>query len=144
MEEKKSSLKRELGFFSMVAIIVGQMIGSGIYMAPQGLAELANPVAAVLAILITGVGTVFLSISFARKVEVVETYDRSKLIDRAVDNLQVKLIEEFVVVALVCAVFLFHLRSALVAVGLYLLLNRTRIGTAMRGSGRPAFFWKTL
>ncbi|EWS62075.1 Cation efflux system protein CusA [Methylibium sp. T29-B] len=49
-------------------------------------------------------------------VEVVETYDRSKLIDRAVDNLQVKLIEEFVVVALVCAVFLFHLRSALVAV----------------------------
>lgn len=66
MEEKKSSLKRELGFFSMVAIIVGQMIGSGIYMAPQGLAELANPVAAVLAILITGVGTVFLSISFAR------------------------------------------------------------------------------
>lgn len=49
-------------------------------------------------------------------VEVVETYDRSKLIDRAVDNLRVKLIEEFVVVALVCAVFLFHLRSALVAV----------------------------
>ncbi|MES2715064.1 MAG: efflux RND transporter permease subunit [Pseudomonadota bacterium] len=49
-------------------------------------------------------------------VEVVETYDRSKLIDRAVDNLKVKLIEEFVVVALVCAVFLFHLRSALVAV----------------------------
>ena len=49
-------------------------------------------------------------------VEVMETYDRSKLIDRAVDNLRVKLIEEFVVVALVCAVFLFHLRSALVAV----------------------------
>jgi len=49
-------------------------------------------------------------------VEVVETYDRSKLIDRAVDNLRTKLIEEFVVVALVCAVFLFHLRSALVAV----------------------------
>lgn len=49
-------------------------------------------------------------------VEVVETYDRSKLIDRAVDNLRVKLIEEFVVVALVCVVFLFHLRSALVAV----------------------------
>ncbi|MGM9481780.1 efflux RND transporter permease subunit [Roseateles sp. NT4] len=49
-------------------------------------------------------------------VEVIETYDRSKLIDRAVDNLRVKLIEEFVVVAVVCAVFLFHLRSALVAV----------------------------
>ena len=49
-------------------------------------------------------------------VEVVETYDRSKLIDRAVDNLRSKLIEEFVVVAVVCAIFLFHLRSALVAV----------------------------
>ena len=49
-------------------------------------------------------------------VEIIETYDRSKLIDRAVDNLRVKLIEEFVVVAVVCAVFLFHLRSALVAV----------------------------
>ena len=49
-------------------------------------------------------------------VEVVETYDRSKLIDRAVDNLRVKLVEEFIVVALVCAIFLFHLRSALVAV----------------------------
>ena len=49
-------------------------------------------------------------------VEVVETYDRSKLIDRAVDNLRAKLIEEFIVVAVVCAAFLFHLRSALVAV----------------------------
>jgi copper/silver efflux system protein len=49
-------------------------------------------------------------------VEVVPTYDRSLLIDRAVENLRGKLIEEFVVVALVCAVFLFHLRSAFVAV----------------------------
>ena len=49
-------------------------------------------------------------------VEVVPTYDRSLLIDRAVDNLRDKLIEEFVVVALVCAIFLFHLRSAFVAV----------------------------
>ena len=49
-------------------------------------------------------------------VEVVETYDRSKLIDRAVDNLRSKLVEEFIVVAVVCAIFLFHLRSALVAV----------------------------
>ena len=49
-------------------------------------------------------------------VEVVTTYDRSLLIDRAVDNLSWKLVEEFVVVALVCAVFLFHLRSAFVAV----------------------------
>ncbi len=49
-------------------------------------------------------------------VEVVETYDRSKLIDRAIGNLQLKLAEEFAAVALVCLLFLFHLRSALVAV----------------------------
>jgi copper/silver efflux system protein len=49
-------------------------------------------------------------------VEVVTTYDRSQLIDRAVDNLKDKLIEEFIVVALVCAVFLFHLRSAFMAI----------------------------
>ncbi|RZL73211.1 MAG: efflux RND transporter permease subunit, partial [Sphingomonas sp.] len=49
-------------------------------------------------------------------VEVVTTYDRSGLIDRAVDNLTAKLIEEFIVVALVCALFLWHVRSALVAI----------------------------
>jgi len=49
-------------------------------------------------------------------VEVVDTYDRSRLIDRAIDNLTRKLAEEFIAVAVVCAVFLFHLRSALVAV----------------------------
>ena len=49
-------------------------------------------------------------------VELVTTYDRSSLIRRAVTNLQDKLIEEFVVVAIVCAIFLFHLRSALVAI----------------------------
>ncbi len=49
-------------------------------------------------------------------VEIVTTYDRSDLIDRAVDTLQGKLLEEFLVVALVCAVFLFHLRSSLVII----------------------------
>ncbi|MFL6651905.1 MAG: efflux RND transporter permease subunit, partial [Sulfurifustaceae bacterium] len=49
-------------------------------------------------------------------VEIVTTYDRSQLIDRAVENLAHKLIEEFIVVALVCAVFLWHMRSALVAI----------------------------
>jgi Cu(I)/Ag(I) efflux system membrane protein CusA/SilA len=49
-------------------------------------------------------------------VEVVETYDRSRLIDRAISNVQSKLAEEFVAVAVVCALFLLHLRSALVAV----------------------------
>ncbi len=49
-------------------------------------------------------------------VEIVTTYDRSNLIKRAVTNLKHKLIEEFIVVAIVCAIFLFHLRSALVAI----------------------------
>ncbi len=49
-------------------------------------------------------------------VEIVTTYDRSQLIDRAIANLREKLIEEFVVVALVCALFLWHARSALVAI----------------------------
>jgi copper/silver efflux system protein len=49
-------------------------------------------------------------------VEIVETYDRSGLIERSVRNLTGKLIEEFIVVALVCFAFLFHLRSAFVAI----------------------------
>ncbi|MEX0707985.1 MAG: efflux RND transporter permease subunit [Woeseia sp.] len=54
--------------------------------------------------------------SLPEGVEIVTTYDRSALIERAVDNLQGKLVEEFVVVALVCAVFLFHLRSSAVII----------------------------
>ncbi|MBK6862657.1 MAG: efflux RND transporter permease subunit [Ideonella sp.] len=49
-------------------------------------------------------------------VEIVTTYDRSGLIERAIANLSTKLVEEFVVVALVCLVFLWHLRSAAVAI----------------------------
>ena len=49
-------------------------------------------------------------------VEIVETYNRAALIERAVDTLNVRLIEEFIIVALVCALFLFHFRSALVVV----------------------------
>ena len=49
-------------------------------------------------------------------VEIVPVYDRSHLIERAVENLAAKLLEEFAVVALVCLAFLFHLRSALVAI----------------------------
>jgi copper/silver efflux system protein len=54
--------------------------------------------------------------SLPKGVEIVTTYDRSKLIDRAVENLTHKLIEEFIVVALVCALFLWHVRSSLVAI----------------------------
>ena len=49
-------------------------------------------------------------------VEIVPTYDRSSLIQRAVDTLNGKLVQEFLVVALVCVVFLFHLRSSLVVI----------------------------
>ncbi len=49
-------------------------------------------------------------------VEVVTVYDRSALIERAVENLWHKLLEEFAVVALVCVAFLFHVRSSLVAI----------------------------
>lgn len=57
-----------------------------------------------------------LKASLPKGVEIVPVYDRSELINEAVRNLTHKLGEEFVVVALVCALFLWHLRSALVAV----------------------------
>jgi Cu(I)/Ag(I) efflux system membrane protein CusA/SilA len=57
-----------------------------------------------------------LQASLPKGVEIVPVYDRSGLIERAVENLGRKLLEEFLVVALVCFVFLFHLRSAFVAI----------------------------
>ncbi|MEO7338428.1 MAG: CusA/CzcA family heavy metal efflux RND transporter, partial [Caldimonas sp.] len=57
-----------------------------------------------------------LQASLPRGVEIVPTYDRSSLIERAVENLSHKLVEEFLVVAVVCFLFLFHLRSAFVAI----------------------------
>ncbi|HAG73727.1 MAG TPA: CusA/CzcA family heavy metal efflux RND transporter [Gammaproteobacteria bacterium] len=49
-------------------------------------------------------------------VEIVTVYDRSGLINRAVNNIWEKLVEEFIVVALVCIIFLLHFRSSLVAI----------------------------
>eukprot|EP01035_Chromulina_nebulosa_P000268 gene268-384_t len=57
-----------------------------------------------------------LQASLPKGVEIVPTYDRSNLIERAVRNLGFKLLEEFIVVAVVCFIFLFHLRSAFVAI----------------------------
>ncbi|GHG03228.1 efflux RND transporter permease subunit [Thalassotalea marina] len=54
--------------------------------------------------------------SLPEGVEIVTVYDRSGLIERAIDNLWQKLVEELVVVALICLVFLFHVRSSFVAV----------------------------
>lgn len=49
-------------------------------------------------------------------VEIIPTYDRSGLISSAIENLYEKLLEEFIVVTLICALFLFHLRSSLVII----------------------------
>jgi len=49
-------------------------------------------------------------------VKIVPVYDRSSLIERAVDNLKSKMLEEFIVVSLICLLFLLHARSALVAI----------------------------
>ncbi len=54
--------------------------------------------------------------SLPKGVEIVETYDRSSLIHRAIETLQLKLIEETAVVILVCFIFLFHMRSSLIIV----------------------------
>jgi len=54
--------------------------------------------------------------SLPEGVEIVTTYDRSGLIRGAIDNLQEKLLEEILIVSLVCLIFLFHIRSALVAI----------------------------
>jgi Cu(I)/Ag(I) efflux system membrane protein CusA/SilA len=86
----------------------GEVTGGVIVMrAGQNALEVIDGVKAKLAIL---------KKSLPEGVEVVTTYDRSQLIKRAVDNLTHKLIEEFIVVALVCALFLWHFRSALVAI----------------------------
>jgi Cu(I)/Ag(I) efflux system membrane protein CusA/SilA len=54
--------------------------------------------------------------SLPKGVEIVTTYDRSNLISRAIDTLNHKLIEEFIIVSLICIAFLFHLRSSLVII----------------------------
>lgn len=67
-------------------------------------------------------------------VEIVTTYDRSGVIERAIDNLQSKLAEEFIVVVLVCGAFLLHLRSSLVIV-LFLPLGVLAAFVVMRLQG---------
>ena len=57
-----------------------------------------------------------LKVGLPEGVEIIATYDRSGLITRAIDNLYEKLIEEFIVVTLICTLFLFHIRSSLVII----------------------------
>jgi len=54
--------------------------------------------------------------SLPKSLEIVAVYDRSKLIDAAIETLKSTLVEECIIVALVCIVFLLHVRSALVAI----------------------------
>jgi Cu(I)/Ag(I) efflux system membrane protein CusA/SilA len=54
--------------------------------------------------------------SLPEGVEVIETYNRSALIERSIETLKTKLVEEFLVVVLVCILFLFHFRSSLVII----------------------------
>ncbi len=70
-------------------------------------------------------------------VEIVTTYDRGALIESAVDNLQSKLIEELIVVSLICMLFLLHVRSALVAV-ITLPIGVLLAFLIMRGQGLSA------
>jgi Cu(I)/Ag(I) efflux system membrane protein CusA/SilA len=86
----------------------GEVVGGVIIMrAGKNALETIDAVKAKLAVLRRGL---------PKGVEIVPTYDRSNLIHRSVATLRDKLIEEFVVVTLVCALFLFHLRSAFVAI----------------------------
>ncbi len=56
------------------------------------------------------------ALSLPKGVEIIAVYDRSQLIDAAIQTLKTTLLEESLIVALVCAAFLLHLRSALVAI----------------------------
>ena len=62
--ESGGKLKKEMGLFTVTAIGVSQMIGTGIYMAPQGLAECSNPMASLIACIIVGIGTLLIALSF--------------------------------------------------------------------------------
>lgn len=62
---EKPTLKRELGLAAATAIVVGNMMGSGIFTSPQSLAQVASPMVTIVAWIITGIGSVLLALSFA-------------------------------------------------------------------------------
>lgn len=64
-KSENNELKRELGLLAATSIVVGNMIGSGVFTAPQSLASVSNPFATIVAWLITGIGSVLLALSFA-------------------------------------------------------------------------------
>lgn len=64
-------LKKDLGFPAAVAMVVGSVIGSGIFMAPQNMAEATNPKTAMLAWIITAAGSICIVLSFSHMVELI-------------------------------------------------------------------------
>jgi amino acid transporter len=65
IEPEESNLKRELGLGAAIAIVVGNCIGSGIFMSPASLARISNPTTAMIAWIITSVGSLLIALSFA-------------------------------------------------------------------------------
>lgn len=59
-------LKRDLGLWAATAIVIGNMIGSGVFTAPQSLAATSNPTSSIIAWLITSVGSLFLALVFGK------------------------------------------------------------------------------
>jgi basic amino acid/polyamine antiporter, APA family len=66
LQDEPLILKRELGLAAATAIVIGNTIGSGILMAPQGLAAASNPSATIIAWIITAIGSILLALSFAK------------------------------------------------------------------------------
>lgn len=63
--EEKVQLKKELGLFMATALVIGNMMGSGIFMLPATLAQKSGPGATMIAWALTGIGSIFLALSFA-------------------------------------------------------------------------------
>lgn len=61
----KSELKKEIGLFTATALVVGNMMGSGIFMLPASLAQISGPGATIIAWILTGLGSLVLAITFA-------------------------------------------------------------------------------
>jgi amino acid transporter len=64
--EQKSNLKKDIGLFIATALVTGNIMGSGIFMLPATLAKTAGPGATILAWILTGAGSIFLALSFAK------------------------------------------------------------------------------
>ena len=61
----KPKLKKEIGLFTATALVVGNMMGSGIFMLPSSLAGVSGPGSTIMAWLLTGLGSLILALTFA-------------------------------------------------------------------------------